>query len=116
VKRETLIVTPLDTHPTTSYIASMLPPLPAPKAQPTVPDNADTKTLAKAYAPQAIKELFTIGTNLEAKDAARVSALKTILEEAQDKTEGSGNYTIIINQINAALAGKPPVDVTPRDN
>jgi hypothetical protein len=68
-----------------------------------VPNTQDVKTLAKAYAPQALKELYAIGTDPEAKTAARVSALNSIIEQAQDKNEGSSNFTVIINQINAAL-------------
>ena len=67
--------------------------------------------LAKAYAPEAVKELFAIGTDPSVTASARVSALNAIIERGRDKSEGNANYTLIINQINRVLT-----DVTPESH
>lgn len=92
-----------------------LPPLPvppppptpaAPRPQPDI-DGKTVTDLAKEMAPEAIVELFRLGTDPDVKPAARVSALNAIIERAEGKVgilqDNSVNYNVIINQINRVM-------------
>ncbi len=101
-----------------SYIVAMkeLPPIPTPTVVPETPaplDEVSARVLAQRIAPEAVRQLYNIGCDPEAKAAARVSALGKIVDLAEGKEQNEGNYTIIINQINRALGLK---DVTPQDS